>query len=293
MSGFGKDSTGQDIVSFVALGDSFTEGLSDPYPNSDSVPTGRYRGWADRVAEHLAEHVGELRYANLAVRGRLIGQIVDEQVPRAIELAPDLVTLCAGGNDILRPGSDPDAVAVVFARAVEELGRTGARIVVFTGFDTNWQPVMRPLRGKIATYNMHLRAIADRRGCTVVDLWPLRVFDDPRAWYEDRLHLSSEGHRRMALCVAETIGLPVEEDWRAPWPPMERPDWLTLRREDVRWARMYLLPWIGRRATGRSTGDGRSPKLPVLASWSGEPGRWSPVSQSPETAGHGSAASTG
>src|SRR5690606_21822849 len=202
-------------------------------------------------------------------------------------------TMCAGGNDMIRPGADPDARAVVCDGAVRRLRATGARVVIFTGFDTRGLRRGGRIRGKAATYNMHLRAIADRRGCTVVDLWPLRVFDDPRAWYEDRLHLSSEGHRRMALCVAETIGLPVEEDWRAPWPPMERPDWLTLRREDVRWARMYLLPWIGRRATGRSTGDGRSPKLPVLAAWSGEPGRWSPVSQSPETAGDGSAASTG
>ncbi len=264
MSGFGKDSTHQDIVSFVALGDSFTEGLSDPYPDSDSIPTGRYRGWADRVAEHLAEHVGELRYANLAVRGRLIGQIVDEQVPRAIELAPDLVTLCAGGNDILRPGSDPDAVAAVFARAVEELGRTGARIVVFTGFDTNWQPVMRPLRGKIATYNMHLRAIADRYGCDVVDVWSMRILDDPRAWSEDRLHLSSEGHRRMALRVCEVLGVPVEDDWNRQWPPTERRDWRIARQEDLHWAREFLVPWIGRRLTGRSSGDDVSCKRPSL-----------------------------
>lgn len=277
------------VQSYVAIGDSFTEGLNDPYPGEQD----RFRGWADRLAEMLAERNPGLRYANLAVRGKTLRQIVDDQVPRAVELAPDLITMCAGGNDMIRPGADPDALAVVFDDAVRRLRATGARVVIFTGFDTRGLRSGGRIRGKAATYNMHLRAIADRRGCTVVDLWPLRVFDDPRAWYEDRLHLSSEGHRRMALCVAETIGLPVEEDWRAPWPPMERPDWLTLRREDVRWARMYLLPWIGRRATGRSTGDGRSPKLPVLAAWSGEPGRWSPVSQSPETAGHGSAASTG
>src|SRR5690606_40960707 len=240
-----------------------------------------------------AERNPGLRYANLAVRGKTLRQIVDDQVPRAVELAPDLITMCAGGNDMIRPGADPDALAVVFDDAVRRLRATGARVVIFTGFDTRGLRSGGRIRGKAATYNMHLRAIADRRGCTVVDLWPLRVFDDPRAWYEDRLHLSSEGHRRMALCVAETIGLPVEEDWRAPWPPMERPDWLTLRREDVRWARMYLLPWIGRRATGLSTGDGRSPKLPVLAAWSGEPGRGSPVSHSPETAGLGSADSAG
>ncbi|MBB6121567.1 SGNH/GDSL hydrolase family protein [Nocardiopsis algeriensis] len=264
MSGFGAHLVKEDIVSYVALGDSFTEGMSDPYPDSDTVPNGRYRGWADRLAEHLADHVAEVRYANLAVRGKLVGQIVDEQLPRAVELAPDLVTLCAGGNDIIRPGSDPDAVASVFEGAVRELSRTGAHVVVFTGFDTNWQPVMRHMRGKIATYNMNVRAVADTYGCDVVDLWSMRILDDQRAWSWDRLHLSSEGHRRMALRVAEVLGVPVEGDWNEPWPPVAARPWRAARQDDLYWAREFLVPWIGRRLTGRSSGDNVRPKRPVL-----------------------------
>nr|BFE78925.1 hypothetical protein GCM10020093_015260 [Planobispora longispora] len=100
------------ITSYVALGDSFTEGLND------HISGDRYRGWADRLAERLAADAPELRYANLAVRGRLIRQILDEQVPQAEELAPDLISLCAGGNDILRPGGDPDAIAGLLDTAV-------------------------------------------------------------------------------------------------------------------------------------------------------------------------------
>ncbi|MFD0692339.1 SGNH/GDSL hydrolase family protein [Actinomadura fibrosa] len=248
------------IRTFVALGDSFTEGLNDPYPGEPD----RFRGWADRLAEHLAAHTPGLRYANLAVRGKLLRQIVADQVPRAVELAPDLVTFCAGGNDMIRPGADPDALAVLFDGAVRRLSATGARVVVFTGFDPRDHRAGSRLRGKAATYNMHLRAIADRRGATVVDLWPMMpIFGDARAWYEDRLHLSPEGHRRMALRVAEVIGCPVDGEWCEPWPETGRTDWLTLRREDVHWARTYLLPWIGRRATGRSSGDGRGPKRPT------------------------------
>ncbi|RKS10090.1 lysophospholipase L1-like esterase [Nocardiopsis sp. Huas11] len=265
MSGFGNsDLTQKDIVSYVALGDSFTEGMSDPYPDSDTVPNGRYRGWADRVAEHLAGHAGEVRYANLAVRGRLAGQIMTEQVPRAVELAPDLITLCAGGNDIIRPGGDPDATARLFEAGVAELSRTGARVVLFTGFDTGSLSVMRHLRGKVSTYNMHLRAIADRYGCDVVDMWSMRVLSDPRAWSWDRLHFSAEGHRRIALRVCEVLGVPVDEDWDAPWPPAAPRDWRSARQEDLHWAREYLVPWIGRRLTGRSSGDGLSAKRPDL-----------------------------
>ncbi|WP_329521486.1 SGNH/GDSL hydrolase family protein [Spirillospora sp. NBC_01491] len=249
----------EQIGTYVAIGDSFTEGMNDPHPGEAD----RFRGWADRLAERLAERRPGLRYANLAVRGKLVRQVVAEQVPRAVELEPDLVTFCAGGNDMIRPGADPDALAVVFDDAVRRLRDTGARVVIFTGFDTRGLRTAARIRGKAATYNMHLRAIADRRTCTVVDLWPATAFNDPRAWSEDRLHLSPEGHRRMELRVAETLGLPVTGSWHEPWPPLEPADWLTMRRADVHWARTYLLPWIGRRATGRSSGDGREPKRPT------------------------------
>ncbi|XVQ08748.1 SGNH/GDSL hydrolase family protein [Spirillospora sp. CA-255316] len=249
----------EQVGTYVAIGDSFTEGLNDPYPGEHD----RFRGWADRLAEHLAERDPGLRYANLAVRGKLLRQIAADQVPRAVELDPDLVTFCAGGNDMIRPGADPDALAVLFDDAVRRLRATGARVVIFTGFDTRGLRAGHRIRGKAATYNMHLRAIADRRGCDVVDLWSSRVFNDPRAWYEDRLHLSPEGHRRMALLVAHVLGVPVTGDWREPWPPFESGGWLVSRREDIHWARTYLLPWIGRRATGRSSGDGRGPKRPT------------------------------
>ncbi|MUL40216.1 SGNH/GDSL hydrolase family protein [Streptomonospora sp. PA3] len=261
MSGF---STGRDIVSYVALGDSFTEGLDDPHPESEGTGRVRYRGWADRLAEHLAATCGEVRYANLAVRGKLIRQIVHDQVPRAVELRPDLVTLCAGGNDIIRPGGDPDLTARIFETAVRRLSATGARIVVFTGMDTAFQPVMRHLRGKIATYNMHLRAIADDYGCDVVDIWSMRVLQDQRAWSSDRLHFSPEGHRRIALRVCEILEACPPADWREPWPAEAPRPWSAARQQDLLWAREHLVPWIGRRLTGRSSGDGRTPKRPEL-----------------------------
>ncbi|HUG51138.1 MAG TPA: SGNH/GDSL hydrolase family protein, partial [Terrimesophilobacter sp.] len=92
---------------YVAVGDSFTEGIGDPDPASP----GGYRGWADRVAEVLSEKTEDFAYANLAVRGRLLNRIMDEQIEPALALRPDLVTISAGGNDIIRPNTDPDDIA--------------------------------------------------------------------------------------------------------------------------------------------------------------------------------------
>jgi len=244
--------------SYVALGDSFTEGLDDP------DPAGGYRGWADRLAAHLAAADGDLRYANLAVRGRLLRQVVADQVPRAIELRPDLISFSAGGNDLLRPRTDPDALAVVIEDATRRLRETGADVVLFTSFDTRGVPVLRRVRGKLAMYNLHVRSIADRYDCRLVDLWSMRLLIDPRAWAQDRLHLSTEGHRRVALAIAEILGVPATDDWREPWPAAPPVGWLNSRRNDVEWARTYFLPWIQRRLQGRSSGDEVTAKRPDL-----------------------------
>ncbi|MCT2582620.1 SGNH/GDSL hydrolase family protein [Actinophytocola gossypii] len=246
------------VTSWVAIGDSFTEGLSDEGPD------GGYIGWADRLAETLAARDPDFRYANLALRGKLLREIIDEQVPVVEQVRPDLVTMCAGGNDLIVPGSDVDELANEFEAAVAALRAAGCEVVVFTGPDPRNQPVVRRVRGKVAIYNAHLRAIADRQGARVVDLWAMPVLADVRAWSDDRLHFSPEGHRRIALRTAEVLGVPVGEDWREPWPPTEPTPWIRSRQADLVWTRTHLLPWVRRQLRGESMGDGLVPKRPEL-----------------------------
>ena len=241
------------------------------------LPDGGFAGWADRVAEVLAAQAPGFRYANLAVRGNLVRHVVEEQIEPAIAMAPDLVSVAAGGNDILR-GNDVDTVAALFDSGVARLRAAGCRVLIFTGFDPLAFPVIRLLRGRIAAYNMHLRAIADERGCDLVDLWSMRVLCDQRAWTSDRLHLTSEGHRRVALRTCGVLGLPVAGDWRTPLPlagtESNGAGWLAARRQDARWAREYAMPWLNRRVRGRSSGDGRLAKRPeLIAMNSGSLGR--------------------
>ncbi|MBT2384301.1 SGNH/GDSL hydrolase family protein [Streptomyces sp. ISL-11] len=248
------------IGSYAAVGDSFTEGVGDPGPDDTFI------GWADRLAVLLSDQQAEhtFRYANLAVRGRLLDQIVEEQVPRAKELGPDLVTFCAGGNDILRPGSDPDDVAERYEAAVVDLAGSVGTVLLCTGFDTRGVPVLRHLRGKIATYTAHVRSIADRHGCPVLDLWSLRSVQDRRAWSDDRLHLSPDGHTRVALRAAQVLGLQVPADPDQAWPAEGVRSPAEVRRDNIHWAREHLVPWIGRRLRGESSGDHVEPKRPDL-----------------------------
>lgn len=242
---------------YVAIGDSFTEGIGDPQPDNPGV----HRGWADRVAEVLASTTGDLAYANLAIRGRLLQQVIDEQVEPALALKPDLISANGGGNDILRPGSDPDEIAARFEGMIERLRSQRATVVIFTGTDVGWSPVFSRLRGKVAILNENLRAVAARHDCLVADLWALSDIQDVRMWDTDRLHLAPLGHHTVARLVLDTLD--VENDLQPLRPePLPARTWRSARAEDLVWAREHFVPWVLRRIRHESSGDGRSAKRP-------------------------------
>ena len=247
---------------YVALGDSFTEGVGDPDP---ARPNG-LRGWADRVAEVLDDRAGAsgFGYANLAIRGRKLHAIIAEQLDAAVALEPDLVTVYAGANDILRPRVDLDALAADYDEALGRLAATGARVLVWTAFDPGGSAIYRPVRGRFALYNELVRESAHRHGASVVDFWRLREYRDWRYWDEDRMHMGPAGHQRMAIEVLDTLG--VAHDL-APLPLRDLP--VHSRRDQLRenldWVRGAALPWVHRRLTGRSSGDTVSPRYPTLA----------------------------
>lgn len=242
---------------YVAIGDSFTEGIGDPEP---SLPGG-HRGWADRVAEVLSRGSHDFAYANLAVRGKLIQQISDAQVEPALDLHPDLITISAGGNDVIRPGSDPDRIAELFNDMIERLSCDRATIVVFTGVDVGFSPVFRGIRGKVAIYNENIRAIAEAHDCIVADQWALKSVQDTRMFAPDRLHMNSYGHHEVARMVLRALN--VENDLKPMEPePLPVRSWRQARAEDLVWAREYLVPWVLRRIRHQSSGDNVTPKRP-------------------------------
>jgi lysophospholipase L1-like esterase len=246
------------ISSFVALGDSFTEGMSD------RLPDGSYRGWADLLAARLAARTEDFRYANLAVRGKLIRQIADEQVALAAELRPDLVTLVGGLNDVLRPRCDVGRVCAVLEESVERPAPHCGRLVLMHSPGRRG-PGLERYRPRMEQLYAFIDRLASRHDATVVDLYGARSLTDPRLWADDRLHLTGEGHQRVAEAVWQRLGLPAASNWEAPLPESAPVAWLLRRRADLRFTREHLVPWIGRRLTGRSSGDGRAPKRPDLA----------------------------
>ncbi len=249
---------------YVACGDSFTEGLWDAPDGED----GPLRGWADQLASHLsarrtAADLPALEYANLAVRGRLMRPILTEQVPVARSLSPDLVSLVGGGNDVLRPSVDVDRVAADLERAVARLRADGADVLLSTGFDARESPLVRTTRSRTGVFSAHVWSIARRHGAYVLDLWGMRSLLDWRMWSEDRIHLTTDGHARVAQAALVALGLPPDRpDWDdplAPLPPVPR---VERARADARWLRDHAYPWATRRLRRQSSGDSRVAKRP-------------------------------
>ncbi|HEX7152064.1 MAG TPA: SGNH/GDSL hydrolase family protein [Thermoanaerobaculia bacterium] len=248
---------------YVAIGDSTSEGLDDPDGH------GGYRGWANRLAERIASQQGRLLYANLAVRGRTTRQILDEQLALALAMRPDLSTVVAGTNDVLRGHFDPVTFGADLQTMQSALTGIGATVLTFTLPDlTPIMPFARLLGDRVARLNDAIRTACTNSGAILCDLAAVPVASDPRLWSDDRLHANSLGHARIAEALAWHLGLPGTDDsWAVPLPDRPTSTAMDLVRAEVAWGRNHLLPWIWRHLRGKSSGDGRVAKRPELASF--------------------------
>ncbi|GAA1696603.1 hypothetical protein GCM10009808_12480 [Microbacterium sediminicola] len=240
---------------FVALGDSLTEGLCD----TSRMPSGQYRGWADRLAELLAgareaaTHPGAepFRYANLAVRSRKIRDLVDEQVPRALAMTPDLVSVFMGANDLVSRGADPLALARELEGAVRELRARGIDVLL-VGLMLPRRHLAMIFARRVAVYNSEIRRIAASTGCMLLDLDALPEISRLEMWADDKVHLRSQGHRFLAYRAAEALGVPYADELSNLDTAFHEDDAPRPRG----WLARDALPWMWRRLRGRTAGDG-------------------------------------
>ena len=246
---------------YVAIGDSTTEGLEDPYPD------GGYRGWADRLAEHIADaQDGPLEYANLAVRGLRLRQILATQLDDALALEPDLMTIVGGVNDVIGRSCDFAALRADFATMFAAARSRDITVLTFTMPDpTAINPLGRRLRPRMFALNDVIREEAERHGVTVLDFERYPVTEDPRLWFEDRLHGNALGHERVAAALAWRLGVEgVDDSWSA---PLEAESLAGRVRKqlvsDFDWAVHYLAPWFGRGLIGLSQSRGITAKRPA------------------------------
>ncbi len=251
---------------FIAVGDSFTEGMCD------EIVDGKYRGWADRIADVMAHQTAEFTYANFAVRGKLIQQVAAEQVPIALTYVKGPETLFsfhAGANDVLRPNYKPEVSLPLYAQTVRKIAASGATILLFTVLERiDRQGKTADLWAKrFSEFNKNVRAVAQEVGAIVADANEEGLLSDRRFLADDRLHLNPLGHDRVAQGILEIFELPFEVNWRQPLPPAKNLSKPMRYKSNAQWFLTFFLPWIWRRLRGRSSGDGMSGKHSRPISW--------------------------
>lgn len=244
---------------FVAIGDSFTEGVGDWEPRH---PNG-VRGWADRVAKQLSKADPSSRYANLAIRSRRLAGVVEEQIEPALDMHPDLISFYAGGNDLLEVRQDLGLVLANYTRAVERLVSSGAQVLLFTGFDVPLHPLLEPFKRRNWAFNDNVRRLARQYpdSVTLVDYWAWDAYGDRCMWDIDKLHMNRAGHRYMAIQILNILGVRHQLEFE-PFGPSERVGLLQSVNRDVEWLRQWVLPMFGRRIRGITLGDELQPKWP-------------------------------
>lgn len=240
-------------IRFVAIGDSFTEGVGDE--DAAGVP----RGWADLVARGWARSRGaDIDYANLAIRGKLAWPVVEEQLEPALALKPTHLSFNGGGNDMLRPATDVEHIADAFSRVLRRCDEEGVQLIVLSGANPSAGLPLSSLiqrRGDLLS-DAVISRLAHRPDVTRALNWPDRELSQPGYWSEDRLHMNARGHHRVAARVLRALGEQVPDGW---WslPVVDTAPAL----RNASYYREHVLPWVKRRLTRTSSGDGRAPKF--------------------------------
>ena len=245
---------------YVAIGDSQTEGLWD---GDDTVGV---LGFADRLAVMVDSLYPGLRYANLAIRGKRIADVLSEQVPQALAMQPDLITVCAGMNDVIQPGRSFGPAIVDLDRVHAALAESGATVVTTTFPNVaQFLPLGRLVSARLSRINGAIRTAADRYGFRLVDLYNAASMRELDTWDIDRVHASTKGHILFAAAAAEALDLPgSSHDWAEASPSPSRRSFAGGAYEQLRWTHGSFFPWIWRRMRGQSSADGREPKRPRL-----------------------------
>ncbi|MBW0013638.1 SGNH/GDSL hydrolase family protein [Mycobacterium sp.] len=243
---------------YVAIGDSQTEGLWD----GDDVAG--VLGFADRLAVLLDSLYPGLEYANLAIRGKLVADVLREQVPQALAMQPDLVTVCVGMNDVIQPGRSFGRALTDLEHVHAALAESGATVVTTTFPNVaQFLPLGRLVSGRLGRINDAIRAAAEQYGFRLVDLYHAASMRDLDTWDVDRVHASTKGHILFAAAAAEALGLPgSNHDWAAPSGSPTRLSFQSRTYGQLRWMQGKFMPWIWRRLRGMSSADGRVPKRP-------------------------------
>ncbi len=253
------------IRSYVAIGDSLSEGMGDRFFLTHRVGS----GWTDRLAHLLATDAAErgdtFEYANIAIRGSKLEHIMDDQLEHALALRPDLVTILAGSNNFFSNAESVTRLERIFRAGLQRLKIAGIQVVVANTINPCHLKFFGPIRPNAERMSRMIERVAGELDFPVIDVHGMTELQHLEFWHRDMVHFSEIGHAQIANAAAAVL------ETTARYSPHEYiPSFASDRpmRETIAWFLRDVVPFIDRRLRRTSSGVGISAKLPALVPWS-------------------------
>ncbi|AYY27025.1 SGNH/GDSL hydrolase family protein [Bacillus paranthracis] len=186
---------------FVAIGDSFTEGIGD------EVEGIALKSWVDHFVQLC---VNDIEYANFAKRGLVTKEIRSQQLEKALTFNPDLVSLIAGANDVLKGRWNHYAYKEDMKCMIDTLSKTGADIMIanlpdFTvrlPFSTEKKQV---LKEQLLEANEVILSLSREHQLHHIDFWNHQLVNDNTLWSKDFIHPNSKGYVKVAELIFSSL----------------------------------------------------------------------------------------
>lgn len=190
---------------FVAIGDSFTEGIGD------EVEGIALKSWVDHFVQ-LCEN--DLNYANFAKRGLVTKEIRSQQLEKALSFNPDLVSLIAGANDVLKGRWNHHAYKNDMEFMIDTLSKTGANIIIanlpdFTVRLPLASEKKQVVKEQLLEANEVILSLSREYKLHHVDFWNHHLVNDNTLWSNDLIHPNSKGYVKVAELIFSS--LPVQK----------------------------------------------------------------------------------
>ena len=195
------------VVTFAVLGDSAASGVGDSDAN------GVTRGWAYYLIQSFTEPIV---FSNLSRPGAQSAEVLEHQLPIALELQPDICAVIVGGNDALRNGFDPEKYYQNMRKTLSQLQESGTHILLLQLHDPTKIVKLPKLLGQILlrrinAVNQAIDKLAREFDVEVLRTRRISGIYERKVWHIDRMHPSKYGHQLMATHFRELL---VKRNWQ-------------------------------------------------------------------------------
>lgn len=226
-------------VTFTVIGDSAAFGTGD-------TTSDKPRGWGWYLSQQFDD---DCVYNNYARPGAQSLEVLQDQLPRALQTYPDICAVIVGGNDLLRNGFSPEKLQQNLRETCQQLLAIGAEVVMIELHDPNQllrlpRLLKRVLRRRVESVNNVYYRIAEELDVLLVRTRKIPDVHALKNWHIDRMHPGPYGHQLLAREMADylrrrgwNLRLPIVED-------REREN----TKKQLKWLLINGAPWFFKRS---------------------------------------------